>query len=107
MIGFKKIFTTGLIAATLGATLLASTPASAWYRYGYGGWGWGGPAIAAGVLGGLAVGAVAAGAAGAYPGYYGYPAYAAPYPARSCRTRVPLYDGWGNVVGYQRAFVAC
>ena len=71
----RKIITTGLIATTLATAVVASTPASAWYRgyggYYGGGWGWwGAPAIAAIGLGALAVGAVAAGA-GAYPYYYG------------------------------------
>jgi hypothetical protein len=110
---FKKILTTGLVAATLGSTVLASTPASAWCNgWGCGGWG-GGPsagAVAAGVVGGMALGALAAGAASsAYPGYYGYPAYSGypAYPARSCRARSPVYDAWGNFVGYQRVYVAC
>ncbi len=114
----RKIITTGLIAATLATAVVASTPASAWYRrYGWygGGWGWGAPAIAAIGLGALAVGAVAAGA-GAYPYYgggyypagYGYPAaYGYAYPARFCVARSPVYDGWGNFVGYQRTRVAC
>jgi hypothetical protein len=115
----RKIVTTGLIATTLATAVVASTPASAWYRrYGYygGGWGWGAPAIAAIGLGALAVGAVAAGA-GAYPyyggcnGYYGscgYPAaYGYAYPARFCVARSPVYDDWGNFVGYQRMRVAC
>ncbi|MGC1863164.1 MAG: hypothetical protein WA733_19125 [Methylocystis sp.] len=110
----RKIITTGLIATTLATAVVASTPASAWYRryggYYGGGWGWGGaPAIAAIGLGALAVGAVAAGA-GAYPYYggYGYPAaYGYAYPARLCVTRSPVYDDWGNFVGYQRMRVAC
>jgi hypothetical protein len=115
----RKIITTGLIAATLATAVVASTPASAWYRrYGWygGGWGWGAPAIAAIGLGALAVGAVAAGA-GSYPyyggcnGYYGscgYPAaYGYAYPARFCVVRNPVYDDWGNFVGYQRMRVAC
>ena len=110
MSSFRKIITTGVVAATLATTVFASTPASAWYRYGYGyrgGWGWGGPAIAAGVLGGLALGAVAAGAAApGYYGGYGYPV-AAPYPARLCPARQPVYNSWGNFVGYQRVRVPC
>lgn len=115
----RKIITTGLIATTLATAVLASTPASAWYRrygwYGGGwGWGWGAPAIAAIGLGALAVGA----AAGSYPyyggcyGYYGscgYPAayggYA--YPARFCVVRNPVYDDWGNFIGYQRMRAPC
>ena len=110
----RKVITTGLIATTLATAVLASTPASAWYRrYGWygGGWGWlGAPAIAAIGLGALAVGVVAGGA-GAYPyygGYYGYPAaYGDAYPARFCVVRNPVYDDWGNFVGYQRMRVAC
>ncbi len=108
---FRKIITTGLVAATLATAVVASTPASAWYRrYGWygGGWGWGAPAIAAIGLGALAVGAAAG--AGAYPyyggcGYYGSCGYA--YPAHFCVTRSPVYDDWGNFVGYQRTRVAC
>ena len=71
------------------------------------------PAIAAIGLGALAVGAAAG--AGAYPfyggcyGYYGscgYPAAYA-YPPRFCVARTPVYDDWGNFVGYQRMRVAC
>ena len=118
----RKIITTGLIATTLATAVLASTPASAWYRrYGSydGGLGWfGAPAIAAIGLGALAV-AVVTGGAGFYPiygecnGYYGscgYPAaygYAYPAPARFCVVRNPVYDDWGNFVGYQQQRVAC
>ncbi len=75
---------TGLVAAaSLGAMVAAtSTPAAAWGRHGWGP----GPAIAAGVLGGLAIGAIAAGAA--HPGYYPAPVYDPEpvYPA-------PVYGG--------------
>lgn len=100
----RKIFTGAIAALTLGATVAATaTPASAFgYRYGGGwrhggGWGWGGPA-AAGVIGGLALGAIAAGAANA--GGYGYGGY-------GCVANQPVYDNWGNFVGYQRVRVAC
>jgi hypothetical protein len=81
----RKIITTGLIATTLVTAVVASTPASAWYRrYAYYG--------------------------GCY-GYYGscgYPAaYNYAYPARFCVARNPVYDDWGNFVGYQRMRVAC
>ena len=39
-----------------------------------------------------------------YPAAYGY---AYPAPARFCVTRSPVYDDWGNFVGYQRMRVAC
>ncbi len=72
-------------------------------RGGYGGWhggywrggrgyggGWGAP-VAAGVLGGLALGALAGSAYSYGPGYYG-----------GCYMQNrPIYDGWGNFVGYQ------
>ena len=79
----------GAIAAlTLGASITA-TPSAAqgWHGYGWhggwhgggwgrhrgywgGGWGWGGP-VAAGVIGGLALGALAGSAYAYGPGYYG------------------------------------
>jgi hypothetical protein len=104
------------IAATLAGALSAATvtPASAggYYGYGYGwrpGWGhhhhggnaWAG-AAAAGLLGGLALGAIASSAQ--YPGYYSsgyeYPAYPACYYADQ-----PIVDPWGNVVEYRRVRV--
>jgi hypothetical protein len=101
MTRIRKLVTGGLAALTLGMTIAATaTPADAQWRHGWGGggWGgggWGGPA-AAGVIGGLALGAVAAGAAGGY-GYGGY----------SCVANQPVYDPYGNFVGYQRVRVAC
>lgn len=65
------------------------------WGYGYG-WrpGWGGPGPwVAGAVGGLAVGALAA---GAYDGY-GY----------GCVANRPMYDAWGNFLGYRRVRVAC
>ncbi len=61
-------------------------------------YGWGGP-FAAGVIGGLAVGAVAA---SAYP--YG-PYYGPAYGACGMQNQ-PTYDAWGNFVGYQAVY-AC
>ncbi|WP_051952967.1 hypothetical protein [Methylocapsa aurea] len=60
-----------------------------WYG---GGYNWGAP-VAAGILGGLALGAVA-GAAYPYGGYA--PAYGGCYMQNQ-----PAYDGWGNFVGYR------
>ena len=74
----KKTLAAGLAAVTLGGAVIASaTPASAQWgwgpRYGYG-YGYrpyyGGGAVAAGLVGGLALGALAARPAYAYP-YYG------------------------------------
>jgi hypothetical protein len=50
----------------------------------------GGP-VAAGVLGGLALGALAGSAYAYGPGYYG----------RCYVQNQPAYDGWGNFAGYQ------
>ncbi|MFO1135893.1 MAG: hypothetical protein U1E30_11980 [Rhodoblastus sp.] len=87
-----KIITTSIAALTLaGAVAATSTPAAAWH-YHHGGWGWGGPAIAAGVVGGLALGAMAASSQ--------------PYYA-TCVTREAVYDSWGNFRGYRRVRVAC
>jgi hypothetical protein len=69
------------------AAMLAVTPASAGW---HGGRGWGGGALAAGVIGGMALGAMAASAA--RPAYAYEPAYAPAYaPAY-----VP-YDGYEPV----------
>ncbi|SFK56514.1 hypothetical protein [Methylocapsa palsarum] len=145
----RKFVICGLAALVFSASIAAPTPAEAWYRGGWGGgwrggpgwgwgggwrggwggggwgggWGWGGPALAAGVLGGLALGSVAA--AAPYYGYsypYGYSAYpyaAYPYagypyggyayaaPRRLCRVRSPVFDAWGRFAGYRRLRVSC
>ena len=108
MTRIRKTITAGLAALTLGATVAATaTPADAFGRHGWGGrggyayggsWGghrrgWGGgpgPWVA-GAIGGLALGAVAA---GAYNNY-------------GCVANQPVYDDWGQFVGYQRVRVAC
>ena len=92
----KKSLAGGLAGLTLFTALAVSaTPAEAWWRRG--GWGWGGPAIAAGVIGGLALGSAIA--ASNRP-YYGPAYYDGPYchPAR-----VPVYDGYGRFAGYRMA----
>jgi hypothetical protein len=74
-------------------------------------------AVAAGILGGLAAGAIIGGAIAssppAYavaPGYHAYPAYAAPGPV-ACPggywARRPLFDGYGNMIGYSRPRYFC
>jgi hypothetical protein len=64
----KKVVAGALAALTMAGTLaLTSTEASAQWRRGYG---WGPGAVAAGVFGGLALGALAA-----RPYYYGPPGY--------------------------------
>ena len=94
----KKTVAAALAAVTLAVAVAGSaTPAQAWYRhygYGYGyGHGWG-PVAAAGVFG-LAAGAILATQAGAYP-----------YAPGSCWVSQPVYDGWGHVVAWRRAY-AC
>lgn len=108
MTRFRKILTAGMAALTLGATIAAATPADAFGRRGFGGapgfhggyayrggWGhrgWGGPGPwVAGAIGGLALGAVAA---GAYNNY-------------GCVANQPVYDDWGQFIGYQRVRVPC
>jgi hypothetical protein len=98
----KKSAIGALAALTLGAAITATvTPSAAqgWrhgYHRGYGGYGrhrgWGGPA-AAGIIGGLALGALAGSAYAYGPGYYGY------YGGCYWQNR-PVYDAWGNFSGY-------
>jgi hypothetical protein len=108
------------LALALGVMTTASTPAAAFgwhgggggwhgggwhggwggggWRGGYwrgGGWGWGGgwgAPVAAGLLGGLAVGAIAG---SAYP-YGPYGGYGGCYLQNQ-----PVYNGWGQFVGYR------
>jgi hypothetical protein len=104
----KKVLVAGLCAATLGGTLVTVTPAEAQWRHrGYhGGYhrapvvvhrhrGNRGAAVAAGVVGGLALGALAASAA--------RPAYAAPvygvapaYGEDCYVVRRRFVDAWGR-----------
>jgi hypothetical protein len=82
------------VGATIATMIATATPALA------GGWShhWNGP-VAAGVIGGLALGAIATGA-------YGSPAYEdAPIYGDCYLTRRPAYDAWGNFVGYRRVRV--
>jgi MFS family permease len=82
--GLTKTLTAGLAAAVL-TTALTAAPAEA--RYGRK------RAVAAGVLGGLALGALAAGAANAGPRYYRGDCWI---------ERQPVYDDWGDIVRYRR-----
>ncbi len=89
MTAVKKTVAAGLAALTLGtATIATSSPAEAWWRYG-----WGAP-VAAGVLGGLAAGAIIGSAVRPYG--YGPYGYGAP-----CVRRRPVYDAYGNFAGYR------
>lgn len=98
-----SIFTKSLVGGMAGLALLgtvASTPAEARH----------GGAIAAGVIGGLALGAIAGSAAANANGYNGgyAPAYAAPQPyyGGGCYyQRQPVYDEYGELVGRRRVRV--
>ncbi len=106
----KKTLTALLAAATIAVSLAGTaTDASAQHS---------GGAFAAGLVGGLVGGAIVGGAIAssrpAYavapaPGYVVYPGYAAAVPAPGCYwTRMPVYDYYGNVVGYRgRPVVVC
>ena len=75
-----------------------------------------GSAVGVGVVGGLVAGAIIGSAVAnsrpAYvvapgPGYVAYPAYAAALPGPNCYwTRMPVYDAFGNVVGWRGRPVA-
>jgi hypothetical protein len=105
----KKTLTALVTVATLAAAA-ASLPTPADARcYGC--------AVGAGVLGGFVAGAivgsaVAAGPGPAYvvapaPGYVVYSAYRAPLPGPNCYwTRMPVYDAYGNMVGWRGRPVA-
>ena len=96
----RKIITATIAASVLGLSVASTaTPAAAWCKFGCGGWGggWGGP-VAAGVVGGLALGAIAASASSAS---------AAPVYYDSCIARQPVYDDYGNYRGTRRVRVAC
>jgi hypothetical protein len=74
--------------------------------------------VAAGVIGGLAVGAIVGSAIAnsqprqyaPAPGYVAYEGYGRPYPV-SCRggywARKARYDRWGNFVGWSRPRFIC
>jgi hypothetical protein len=97
----RKAAIGALAVLTLGAGVMATaTPSAAqgWrggYRWHTGNWyrgyyGWGAPVVAAGVIGGLALGALAATPYAYGPLYYG---------GCTWQNR-PVYDSWGNFAGY-------
>jgi hypothetical protein len=104
-----KTTLTALAAAAVLANAAVSTPTPADARCF-------GCAVGAGVVGGLVAGAIIGSAAAnaarpAYvapgPGYIAYPAYAAALPGPNCYwTRMPVYDAYGNVVGWRGRPVA-
>src|SRR5580765_5483994 len=100
-----KTLTTLTAAATIAAALVAApSDANAQRRWG--------PAVGLGILGGVAAGAIVGSAIAnnwgpAYvvqPGYAVYPGYAGGAPV-GCPggywARVPVYDAYGNVVGWR------
>ena len=110
MITIRKALSSTITALVLGATVIVSaTPASADWRsnHRHGGRGGNGGAIAAGIIGGLALGALAAGAARADTrrSYYApAPAYAPveSYSYGGCYDiEKPAYNRWGQFVGYR------
>jgi hypothetical protein len=92
----KKAMGATLAAVTLAGSMVSfAQPASAQYRHHRGG---NGGAVAAGVVGGLALGALAAGAANGGYGYGGgYGAYGPGYAA-------PVYGGGECTVHFRRAW---
>ena len=100
----RKTLTASAASLAL-AAILAATPVMADWHGGRGGRGhhgqrgWNGGAVAAGIIGGLALGALAVGAsrrAYAEPVYETYPAYDVPVCHRASR---PVYDAWGRYAG--------
>jgi hypothetical protein len=102
---------TALAAAAIVATAIVAVPTTAdAQRRCFG------CAVGAGVVGGFLAGAIVgsaiANAQPAYvaapgPGYVVYPAYGAPLPGPQCYwTRMPVYDVYGNVVGWRGRPVA-
>jgi len=106
----KKILAAGLAAVTVAGTAIGSSaPAAAgYYGYGYGGPRYyhgrnNGGALAAGLIGGLAVGAIAASAGRpaygyGYPATYAYPAYGPDYGGGCYVQRRRFVNEWGDVV---------
>ena len=76
----------------LATSAVALTPTEASAQWRHRGHGWGGGGIAAGVVGGLALGALASGAAGGYGPYHG----AYDYGYGGCYlTNQRVWDGYG------------
>jgi hypothetical protein len=105
-----KTLTALAAAATIAVSLAGSATDASAQR---------GGAFAAGLIGGLAAGAIVGSAiansapapyvVAPAPGYVVYPGYAAAVPAPGCYwTRMPVYDAYGNVVGWRgRPVVVC
>lgn len=109
----RKTPTVLLAAATIAVSLATfATDASAQRRGGAVAAG-----VAAGLVGGLIVGSAIANSGPAYggpayvvapgPGYLAYPGYYASLPGPRCYwTRMPVYDRFGNAIGWRGRPVA-
>jgi hypothetical protein len=89
----KKTLTTLLAAAAVAVALAGSTTTASAQR-----------GLVPGLIGGFVAGAIVGGAIASHPaaGYVVYPGYAAPLYGPSCYwTRMPVYDPYGNVVGWR------
>lgn len=80
----KKLITSAVAALVLAGSVASATPAFAWHHHHHHGYGW--APYAAGAAGALALGAIAAGAASGPDCYY---------------ERRPIFNRWGNVIGYR------
>ena len=100
----RKVFAACTVGFVM-AAILTAAPASADWRYGRGGYyghhGWGAGGVAAGIIGGLALGALAFGAS--RPAYAVEPVYEGPVCHREIR---PVRDEWGRYMG-ERAVRVC
>jgi hypothetical protein len=89
----KKTLTILLAAATVAASLAGSATTASAQR-----------GLVPGLLGGFVAGAIVGGAIASRPaqGYVVYPGYAAPVNGPGCYwTRYPIYDAYGNVIGWR------
>ena len=115
----RKLMTKGILISALTLASGLTTPSYAqWGWGGYGG-GWGGyggyggygynngAAMAGAAIGGMALGAVVGSAIAQQNQNYGY-GYAPPVRrVRHCPANQPMYDEWGDFIGYRRVRVAC
>lgn len=100
----RKTATAAVAALALGSAIVASTTSADAYWRGRGGWG---APVAAGIIGGLALGAIAAQAS--QPRYYAQPRYYEPpayYPVAEpqayCHVdRRPAYNAYGDFIGWR------
>jgi hypothetical protein len=89
----KKTLSTLLAAATVAGALAGSVSTASAQR-----------GLVPGLIGGFVAGAIVGGAIASHPGpgYIVYPGYAAPLNGTGCYwTRVPVYDPYGNIVGWR------